>query len=79
MKNNIKISSSNKLNNILNQNKFFNLLFTTNLAHLIIENNNIININILYKNSYIYYMITLNNNSIYYGKINKTEISFKII
>lgn len=80
MKNNIKISKSINLQNIINQNKFLNILFSPIQSHLITEyNNNInININILSNNSQLYYIITINNNSIYYGLLDSNEINLNI-
>lgn len=79
MKNNIKISQSKYLQNIINQNQFLNILFSINQSHSITEyNNKKININIYLNKSRIYYIITIDNFSIYYGQINSNEIKINI-
>lgn len=84
MKKNIKIKVSKFLFNLINQNAFIKSIFEDILAHNIIITENIksININLLFYNNYLYYIINLesNNSEIkYYGKIKSNEININII
>ena len=84
MKQNIKISKSQFLFNLINSKyEFINLVFEELIAHDIslYNHTNIIKINILFYNNYYYYLIKLyynNSKVVYYGKINSNEIIFNI-
>ena len=84
MKQNIKVSKSQILFNLINtKHDFIHLLFEELIAHDIklYNNSNIIKINILFYNNYYYYIIKLyynNSKVVYYGKISSNEIIFNI-
>jgi hypothetical protein len=80
MKTNIKITISKKLYNLINKNKLIYNLFLELYSHHIIEYQKIsfININLLFKESYLYYLININH-ILYYGKIKANEININIL
>jgi ABC-type arginine/histidine transport system permease subunit len=86
MKKNIKLTVSKYLYKLLESNPFIINLFSEVIAHNIIDYTKIkqMNINILFNNNYIYYMITLMindnalNSEIFYGKIQTNEINIVI-
>ncbi len=86
MKKNIKLTVSKYLYKLVESNPFIINLFSEVIAHNIIDYTKIkqMNINILFKNNYIYYMIRLIindntfNSEIYYGKIQTNEINIVI-
>lgn len=84
MKKNIKLKVSKYLYKLLESNPFLINLFSDVIAHNIIDNNKIkkININLLFNNNYLYYMIKLYidelTSEIFYGKLNSNEINIVI-
>lgn len=84
MKKNIKLTVSKYLYKLLESNPFLVNLFSDVIAHNIIDYNKItkININLLFNNNYLYYMIKLYidelTSEIFYGKIQTNEINIII-
>lgn len=84
MKKNIKLTVSKYLYKLLESNPFIVNLFSDVIAHNIIDYNKItkININLLFNNNYLYYMIKLYidelTSEIFYGKIQTNEITIII-
>lgn len=85
MKKNIKLTVSKYLYKLLESNPFLVNLFSEVIAYNIIDYNKIkkINIHLLFKNNYLYYMIKLIDNSeinseIFYGKLQTNEINIVI-
>lgn len=84
MKKNIKLTVSKYLYKLLESNPFIVNLFSDVIAHNIVDYNKItkININLLFNNNYLYYMIKLYidelTSEIFYGKIQTNEINIII-
>lgn len=84
MKTDIKITISQYLFNLINENPIIFDLFSEVFANNIIDYNLIknINIHILFYQNYIYYMIKLTstnqNYELFYGKIKTNEININI-
>lgn len=85
MKTNIKITISKYLIKLLEQNPFLINLFSEIFAYNIIDYREIrsININLLFNNNYLYFIIklkciNLTDYELFYGKIKTNEININI-